>query len=190
MTPQDILHFWYEDMTPEEWFTVSEARDREITARFGALWETAAAGGLTRWLSSPRGTLAYVIVTDQFPRNMHRGSPRSFETDHKARGAAKSAVLRDIDLRLTPPQRYFLYMPLMHAETLPDQDRCVRLMQMRVPENASALLHARAHREVIRRFGRFPFRNEVLGRRTTEDEQAFMEAGAYGAVVRRMSAAA
>lgn len=190
MTPQDILHFWYEDMTPEEWFAGSEARDAEITARFGALWETAAAGGLTRWLGSPRGTLAYVIVTDQFPRNMHRGSPRSFETDHKARGASKSAVLRDLDQRLTPRERYFLYMPLMHAETLPDQDRCVRLMQMRVPDIATALLHARAHREVIRRFGRFPFRNGVLERVSTEAERAFMEAGAYGAVVRQLDAAA
>jgi len=121
---------------------------------------------------------------------MHRGSPRSFETDQKARGAAKSAVLRNLDARLTQSERYFLYMPLMHAETLPDQDRCVRLMQLRVPDNASALLHARAHREVIRRFGRFPFRNEVLGRVSTQAERVFMEAGAYGAVVREMDVAA
>ncbi|ROU04148.1 DUF924 family protein [Histidinibacterium lentulum] len=190
MTPQDILDFWYEDMTPEEWFSVSETRDAEITRRFGALWETAASGGLTRWLASPRATLAYVIVTDQFPRNMHRGSPRSFETDPKARAAAKSALLRRLDARLSQSERYFLYMPLMHSETLPDQDRCVRLMQLRVPDNAPALLHARAHREVIRRFGRFPFRNEALGRVTTDAERAFMEAGAYGAVVREMDAAA
>ena len=142
------------------------------------------------WLTYPSGTLAYIILTDQFPRNMFRGSSDSFATDKAARAAAKSAIARGWDMQIDEPARQFFYMPLMHSENLCDQDRCVRLMLTRMSGSGdSNLLHAKAHREIIRRFGRFPFRNEALKRETTAPEAAFIRDGGYGATVKALKAA-
>ena len=146
---------------------------------------------MSLWLTYPSGTLAYIILTDQFPRNMHRNSGEAFATDGIARAAAKMAIDRNWDLRIDEPARQFFYLPLMHSECLADQERCVRLMMTRMPETgASNLVHARAHREVIRRFGRFPYRNEALARQTHGAEAAFLAAGGYGAMVRELTQAA
>ncbi len=121
---------------------------------------------------------------------MFRGSGRAFASDKVALAAAKQAISRDWDLRIDPPARQFFYLPLMHSEVLSDQDRCVRLMLDRMPERGgSNLLHARAHRQVIRDFGRFPYRNDALARHSTPKEQAYVAAGGYGATVREMTAA-
>lgn len=189
LTPGDIVTFWSE-IGPEKWFTVDPALDATIRTRYLETWVNAARGDYRNWLSSPRGALGYLILTDQFPRNMFRGESRAFATDRLARTAAVLATQREWDLRIPEPMRQFFYLPFLHAETVPDQDRGVCLILARMPETgAENLLHARAHREVIRRFGRFPHRNAALGRTTTPEEAAFLEAGGYGAVVQRLKQA-
>ena len=180
-----VLRFWLEDHGPDDWYRGGEALDAAIRDRFRSAWEAARDGGLLDWLASPRGTLAYLILTDQFPRNMFRGEARAFATDPKAREAAKSAIAKGFDLKVAEPERQFFYLPLEHSECLQDQERAVRLIceRMDAPET---LLHARAHREVIRCFGRFPFRNDALGRDNSDREAVFLEEGGYGAVVEEL----
>jgi len=123
------------------------------------------------------------------PRNMFRDSCEAFATDRAALAAAKSAIAKGWDLRVDPPARVFFYMPLEHSENLSDQDRAVRLISERMGD-PTFLLHARAHREVIRQFGRFPHRNACLGRKTTSSEQAFLDRGGYGEILRELQEAA
>ncbi len=180
---EEVVAFW-EEIGSEGWYRSDDDLDARIRERFSGVWEEAAAGGLVDWRCNPTGALAYLIVTDQFPRNMFRDDPRAFATDQMARDAAMIAVQRDFDLRTDEPIRQFFYLPFMHAEDPFDQDRCVRLFVARMPRTgAENLRHARAHRDVIRRFGRFPHRNRTLDRRSTEDEERFLQAGGYGAVV-------
>ena len=189
-TPDEILSYWIDEIGPEGWYKEDAAVDATIRARFEAAWRIAAGGGLQDWLCSPRSSLAYLILTDQFPRNMFRGEAAAFSTDQISRRAALRAISQGWDLKIAPPERQFFYLPLMHSEVLPDQEQGVRLILMRMPEGTPNLLHARAHRAVIRRFGRFPHRNAALGRRSSAAEDAFLEAGGYGAVVRELQAAA
>ena len=148
-------------------------------------WEEACEGKFSLWMTYPSGTLAYIILTDQFSRNMFRGTGKAFASDRPALAAAKSAIEKGWDLRIDEPARQFFYMPLMHSESLCDQDRCVRLMCERMPAGReNNLLHAQAHREVIRQFGRFPYRNDALGRESTTPERAYLAAGGYGNTVR------
>lgn len=182
--PEDILEFWLDEKGPEAWYQGGEALDTEIRERFLTAWHDAMEGAYSLWLTYPSGTLAYIILMDQFPRNMFRGSGQSFASDRLARAAAKAAIHKGWDMRIDEPARQFFYLPLMHSENLADQDRSVRLIHTRMPEyGADNLIHARAHREVIRKFGRFPFRNEALARRTTGPEVAFLQQGGYGATV-------
>ncbi|MEM7641490.1 MAG: DUF924 family protein [Pseudomonadota bacterium] len=185
--PKDVLAFWLEECGPDDWYKQDEALDAEIRTRFKQMWEAAQIGALDHWWPSPRGCLAFLILTDQFPRNMFRGSAQAFSTDNLAREAAKQGIKRGLDLRIEPPAREFFYMPLAHSECVTDQDRAVRLIATRM-EAPQTLLHARAHREVIRKFGRFPFRNDVLGRISRACEAAFLNAGGYGSVVRELQA--
>ncbi|MGY6412204.1 MAG: DUF924 family protein [Alkalilacustris sp.] len=187
---QEILTFWIEQVGPKGWYTADPDTDAAIRDRWADLWKRARAGMLEHWLASPKGALAYILLTDQFPRNMFRDDGRAYATDPHALHAAIKMIWRRWDMRVPEPVRQFFYLPLMHSESQPDQDRCVRMMITRMPETgADNLLHARAHREVIRRFGRFPHRNAALGRDTTRAEAAFLDAGGYGAVVRGMTAA-
>ncbi|SFP26878.1 DUF924 family protein [Tranquillimonas alkanivorans] len=183
-TPDDVLAFWLDEVGPEGWYK-GEALDDAVRDRFLDAWESAAQGAFALWLTYPTGTLAYIILTDQFPRNMFRGQATAFSTDTVALAAAKMAIARNWDMRIDEPARQFFYLPLMHSENLCDQDRCVRLMLTRMPETgAENLIHAKAHRDVIRRFGRFPFRNQALGRTPQTGEAEFLEQGGYGAAVR------
>ncbi len=185
-----ILSFWLDEVGPAGWYAVDAELDETIRTRWRADWETARLGGLEHWQASPEGALGYVILTDQFPRNMFRDDPRAYATDPQALTAAGKAIHRRWDLRLPEPGRQFFYLPLMHSESQSDQDRCVRLILTRLPETGrDNLLHARAHREVVRRFGRFPHRNAALARDTTPGEDAFLRAGGYGAVVRDLTPA-
>lgn len=185
----DVLSFWLDDLRPEDWYATDEAIDQRIRDRFLSAWQEAEEGAYGLWLTYPAGALAYIILTDQFPRNMFRGTGRAFATDRSALAAAKAAIDRKWDLRIAEPARQFFYLPLMHSENLCDQNRCVRLMHERMPETgASNMLHAQAHREVIRLFGRFPYRNEALKRRFTASEQAYVDQGGYGATVRQLEA--
>ena len=190
-TPQDVLAFWLDELEPKDWYVANPEVDAKIRDKFLDVWTKAAEGHLGFWLTCPSETLAYLIVTDQFPRNLHRGSSDSFATDAHALAAAKMAIERCWDKKIDEPARQFFYLPLMHSENLCDQDRAVRLIHTRMPEHGVKNIdHARAHRQVIRDFGRFPYRNEALGRRTTDAEQVFLDAGGYGAAIRAQQAAA
>lgn len=189
--PDDVLRFWLDEAGPEGWYAGGEAFDALVRDRFEPAYERARDGALSLWLTYPSGVLAYVILTDQFPRNMFRDTARAFATDRIALTAAKAAIARGWDLRIDEPARQFFYMPLVHSECQEDQDRAVRLIKTRMPETgAGNLLHAKAHREVIRRFGRFPTRNAAQSRESTAAEREFLAAGGYGAIVREMQAAA
>jgi len=188
VSPEEVLRFWLDEIGPKGWYQASDALDAQVRERFANAWENAHAGSYGLWLTYPNGTLAYIILTDQFPRNMFRGEGRAFATDRAGRTAAKVAINRGWDMRIDEPSRQFFYLPLMHSENLCDQERCVRLICERMPAHGPEnLLHARAHREVIRRFGRFPHRNAALDRASTEAERSFEEAGGYGALVREVA---
>lgn len=185
----EVLAFWLDEVGPKGWYSGEAALDEEISKRFKNVHQEACDGALSLWLTYPSGTLAYVILTDQFSRNMFRDQAAAFATDGIARAAAKAAISKGWDLRIDEPSRQFFYMPLVHSECLSDQERGVRLIATRMPETGeSNLLHAKAHREVIRRFGRFPTRNKALGRACLREEEAFLEAGGYGAVIEEMRA--
>jgi uncharacterized protein (DUF924 family) len=186
-TADRILDFWLGEVGPPGWYEPSDALDATIRDRFGAIWEAARAGRHDHWVIGARCALALVILLDQFPRNMFRGDRRAFATDGRARRAAKRAVALGHDLRNEPPGRQFIYMPLMHSEVQADQDRCVRLFALNFGPGES-LKHARAHREIIRRFGRFPFRNAALNRPSTPTEQAWLDAGGYASAVAELEA--
>jgi uncharacterized protein (DUF924 family) len=190
-TPEDVLGFWLDECAPSDWYKSDPAFDAAIRDRFLDTWREATDGALGLWLTYPSGTLAYIILTDQFPRNMFRDTSQAFATDHLARAAAKMAIDRNWDMKIDEPARQFFYLPLMHAENLCDQDRAVRLIHSRMPQHGAGNVdHACAHRAVIRDFGRFPYRNTALGRKTTSAEQAFLDAGGYGAAIRAQQAGA
>lgn len=188
--PEEVLSFWLDEVGPDGWYKQDDALDAEIRTRFLSTWEAACEGKFSLWLTYPSGALAYTILTDQFPRNMFRSDGKAFATDRAALSAAKAAIDKKWDMRIDEPARQFFYLPLMHSENLCDQERCVRLMCKRMSKSCgSNLLHARAHREVIRQFGRFPYRNEALRRETTACEMAFVTQGGYGETVRTLQAA-
>jgi uncharacterized protein (DUF924 family) len=176
IAPADVLAFW-RAAGPDKWFAKDEAFDAEIAARFGALWRAAANNEIASWETTPEGALALVIVLDQFPRNMFRGQARTYETDAVARAVADRALERGSDRMVPQLERQFFYLPLMHSEILADQERC--LLLARALGDDEVTKYAEIHTDIVRRFGRFPHRNSMLGRATTPDEQAFLDAGGF-----------
>ena len=175
-TPEDILAFWREAGS-ERWYTKDAAFDAEVRHRFFGLWQRAAAGELSSWATSDDGALALIIILDQFPRNMFRDDARAFSTDAQALEVASRAIARGADARIEPELLEFLYMPFMHSEQLSHQQRCVELF--RNTGNTDNIGYAKDHAEIVRRFGRFPHRNHILGRATTPEEQAFLDGGGF-----------
>jgi uncharacterized protein (DUF924 family) len=174
--PGDVVSFW-QAAGAEKWFSQDDALDAAVRARFIPTYEAAATGELAHWEANSEGALALVIVLDQFPRNMFRGSARTYAADPLARDVADRALARGFDRAVPPDLRTFFYLPFMHSETVADQERCVALY--RELGDAESLRYAEDHADIIRRFGRFPHRNPVLGRATTADEQAFLAAGGF-----------
>ena len=174
--PGDVLAFWRE-AGPDRWYARDDAFDTAIRAQFLTTYEAAAAGQLRDWETTPAGALALLIVLDQFPRNMFRNNPRAFAADPLARAAADRAIARGFDLKVDAGERPFFYLPFEHSEEMADQQRCVALH--RALGDADSLKWAELHADIIRRFGRFPHRNAVLGRETTPDEQAFLDGGGF-----------
>lgn len=172
----EILAFWRE-AGPEKWFAKDEAFDAEITRRFLPIHEAAAAGKLDAWEETPEGVYALLILLDQFPRNMFRGSPRAFATDAQALAVAERAIARGFDDAYEAPERRVFYMPFMHSEELADQERCIALCA--AAEDPEGVKYAEVHRNIIRDFGRFPHRNEVLERDTTAEEKRFLMEGGF-----------
>ena len=176
-SPADVLAFW-RDAGPDRWFEKDDAFDAAIRSRFLATYEAAARGELSAWEESPEGALALLIVLDQFPRNMFRGSARSFAADPLARDVADRALTRGFDRDFPVAEREFFYLPFEHSEDAADQERCCALF--RATGDAGLLKWAELHADIIRRFGRFPHRNAVLGRDSTPDEIEFLQAGGFG----------
>jgi uncharacterized protein (DUF924 family) len=175
-SPADILAFWRE-AGMSKWYIKNDTFDAEVRRRGLGVWKTARAGELTGWEKTDDGALALIIVLDQFPRNMFRGDAQTFSTDNQALAVAVRAIASGADTRITPDLVEFLYVPFMHSERLADQDRCIELFRTRGrPEN---LKFAEIHADIIRRFGRFPHRNVLLGRTTSAEEQAFLDAGGF-----------
>ena len=175
---EDILEFW-SSAGAESWYLQSAELDGQIRERYEAAWSDALAGKYSHWQLEARSALALVILLDQFPRNMFRNNKNSFASDRMARCVANKAIGRNFDQQIEGAMRQFFYLPFMHSESVTDQDTAVRAFLTRMPE-ANNLLHARVHRQVIRDFGRFPYRNEALGRESTEKELAYLDAGGYG----------
>ncbi|HRO10549.1 DUF924 family protein [Amaricoccus sp.] len=182
---REVLDYWL-GIGPDGWYRGGEELDAEIRSRFGALWEEGRAGKLAQWRASPASCLALLVLLDQFPRNMFRGDARSFATDARALRVAKSAIQRRQDRRVGLPERQFFYTPLMHSEVLADQDQSVRMYLLNFGREG-LLPHAQAHREIIRRFGRFPYRNAALGRESTPEEVAFLAEGGYTTMLNRFA---
>jgi uncharacterized protein (DUF924 family) len=179
---EEILDFWLNEVGEDGWYTADAALDTRIRERWLPLWERGREGELTAWTATPRGTLALLILLDQFPRNMFRGEARAFASDARALTVAMTAILRGFDKRVPLPERQFFYLPLMHSEVQTNQDKSVRLHLLSFGRG-ELLRHARAHRDIIRTFGRFPYRNAALGRETSDEEQAFLDRGGYVAAL-------
>lgn len=180
-TPDEVLFFWFgapgeRGKRHKRWFEKSETFDREIRERFLPLYEQAAAGTLSQWKDRAEDCLALILLLDQFPRNMFRGSPRAFAADPLALEAARHAVAQGYNRTLLPVERLFAYLPFEHSEALEDQLRACELIKPLEPfeETADAYRYAVAHRDIIERFGRFPHRNAVLGRASTPQEIEFL----------------
>jgi len=174
--PRDVLAFW-RAAGPPKWFKKDAAFDAEITRRFLGLWQAATAGKLAPWEATPEETLALVIVLDQFPRNMFRGDGRTYQADALARAVASRAIARGFDQQMLRGERQFFYLPFMHSEDLPDQERCVELARAYGDDEFTKF--AEQHADIVRRFGRFPHRNAMLGRTTTPEERVFLDAGGF-----------
>lgn len=184
---EEVLAYWLDDVGPSGWYAIDEKIDNEIRDRFEEAWQAACEGTYALWLTYPSGALAYIILMDQFPRNMFRGDAKAFSSDPAALAAAKNAIDHGWDMKIDEPARQFFYTPLMHSENLCDQERCVRLMCERMPQTgAPNLMHAKAHRDVIREFGRFPYRNQALHRHDTATETEFLASGGYGRRIREL----
>lgn len=172
MHHRQVLDFWFSDAIRPAWFRSTPALDTDIRESFAAAWQQAADGEMDHWAASAEGALALVILLDQFPLNMFRGQPESFATESKAIAVCRQAIDNGLDRQLSGAHLAFLYMPLMHSENLADQDLSVTLFEAAgLNDN---LRFARHHRELVRRFGRFPHRNAILGRESTEEEGRYL----------------
>jgi uncharacterized protein (DUF924 family) len=178
--PHEVLDFWFGPAPHAErdvWFRKDPAFDAEIRSRFGAAIEAALAGGLADWTATPRGAVARVLLLDQFTRNVFRDTPRAFAGDAQALATAEAIVDARSDRTLDRYERWFLYMPFEHAEDLAVQERAVALFKALAEETGEPgnLSWAEKHAVVVRRFGRFPHRNAILGRVSTPEELAFLQ---------------
>ncbi len=173
ITPQSILEFWFSERVRPLWFRSTPEFDEEVRERFEAAWQAGRDGRLAEWEQSADGALALVIVLDQFPLNMYRERGISFSTEAAAREVAGRAIERGFDQGLDEAGRSFLYLPYMHSEELADQDRAVALYEAAGMSNN--LRFARHHRDIVRRFGRFPHRNDALGRECTAEEREWLQ---------------
>ncbi|WLQ12874.1 DUF924 family protein [Hahella aquimaris] len=173
LTADDVLRFWFEELSPADWFRKSDELDRRIAERFGALLSAARSGELAHWRDEPRGRLAEVIVLDQFSRNIYRDQAESFAADNMALALAQEAVRAGADKELGVEEKSFLYMPYMHSESAVVHKEAVRLFCQPGLENNLDFEHR--HLAIIKRYGRYPHRNGILGRESTPEELTFLK---------------
>jgi len=174
-TIQDVLMFWFDELTPQQWFNSFDDVDEAIANRFSTAHEAASKGELFEWRETPDGRLAEIIVLDQFARNLFRGDPRSFATDTLALVLAQEAIAAGDDQRIDPERLAFLYMPFMHSESLLMHEIAEKLFDR--PGMEMNLKSLRSHTKVLQRFGRYPHRNAAVGRQSTADEIDFLKDG-------------
>ena len=170
---QSVLDFWFNEIDPSQWWVKDLAFDAQIHAQFKDIHRQAVLGELYQWRATPKGRLAEIIVLDQFSRNMYRDTPQSFAFDSLALVLAQEAIRVGDDKLLTPQERSFLYMPFMHSESLMIHERAVELFSQ--PNMEHNLDFELRHKEIIEQFGRYPHRNEVLGRTSTAQELTFLQ---------------
>ena len=171
-TAEELLEFWFSPRAEKRWFNSTPAFDDELRDRFATTYAAACHGELDDWQTTAHGALALVILFDQIPLNIFRSQPQSFASEARARAVAAQAIAQGFDADLTGPQKAFLYLPYMHSETLTDQDKAVELFRQAGLVNN--LRYAEHHREIVRRFGRFPHRNAILGRASSAEEIAWL----------------
>ena len=182
MMATKILKFWFEQAGPAKWYHGGDAFDADIRRRFESFSVDAAAhlkkNARHEWEEEPASSLALIIALDQFTRNMYRDTKAAFAFDDLALACARRAIDKGYDLKTDQSRRAFFYMPFMHAEDMAIQDECVRLIDMRL-DSESSLFHAKEHQKLIARFGRFPHRNAILGRKSSKEEATFLHNGGY-----------
>ena len=171
-TPETVLDFWFSELTPKDWFVKSDEIDGRITERFSDLHLDLSRQIGDAWRATPEARLALIILLDQFPRNIYRGSPLAFATDGLALKEAKAALAVGADKSIAEGRRIFFYMPFEHAEDISEQERCVALFE--ALGNANYLDYANQHHDIIQRYGRFPHRNPILGRASTPEENNYL----------------
>ncbi|MBO6784797.1 MAG: DUF924 domain-containing protein [Alphaproteobacteria bacterium] len=179
VSADEVLAFWFDEAGRDAWFEKDEAFDETVRARFGEACHAARDGKLETWVESPRGCLALIILIDQFSRNIHRDSPLAWSADIHALALTKLAIDKGYDQKLGHAHRMFLYMPLMHSENLADQELSVEMFERLAQDGAengeTTVEFAERHRDIVARFGRFPHRNETLGRESTPEEEEFLK---------------
>lgn len=173
MNYQSIIDFWFSELIPKQWFEKDDKLDNTIRERYSEVHRQAVQNELSKWRVVPLGRLAEIIVLDQFSRNMYRNSAKAFAADPLARQRAYEALDEGVDSQMESKQKTFLYMPLMHSENLRDHDRAIVLFDQ--PGLELNLEYEIKHRDIIKRFGRYPHRNAVLGRESTQEEIEFLK---------------
>lgn len=177
--PFTVLRFWFDEAGPRRWFRSDATFDAEIDARFSGFHEAAVDGLLEPWAATAPGALALILLLDQFSRNIHRGDARAYAADDAARRIADAAIARRFDRAAKREAQAFFYLPFMHSEAREDQARSVALFKALLPASSNYRF-ALGHRRIVERFGRFPHRNAILGRTSTEAEIAFLRDGRFG----------
>ena len=174
-TKQEVISFWFEETMPQQWFQKNDSFDQEIRERFYVTYDMAKKGLCTDWAREADGVLALCLVLDQFPRNIFRNDPKAFLTDNQILLIVKEALHKGYDALLNPVKRKFMYMPFMHSESLNDQKKSVSLFETMKKDDPLSYEYALKHLDVIEKFGRFPHRNEILERDSTEEEMKYLK---------------
>ena len=173
MNPAELIEYWYSDQVSDQWFASTPELDAEILEKFERIWEKAVAGELDEWRNTATGSLALILIFDQFPLNMFRGNVKSFQTEANAIEVARDAIKSGFVHQLTEQQLTFLFMPFMHSEKMEDQDLAVELFrEHKLDSNLEFAMH---HRNILMKFGRFPHRNEILGRKSSIEEIEYLQ---------------
>ena len=168
-----MLKFWFEETSPKQHWTKSDEFDKIIKERFGTLYQKAIAGELNQWRQSSQGSLAEIIILDQFSRNIHRDRPESFANDHLALSLAKEALKKGFDKQMETRMKAFFYLPFMHSESIEDHEKAVQFFSFKGQELFVEPEHK--HKAIIEKFGRYPHRNSILGRESTPEETEFLK---------------
>lgn len=172
-TTQDVLDFWFKELSPQNWWEKNASLDNTIAERFKSTLKAVQENRLSSWRKTPEGSLAEIIVLDQFSRNIYRNQKKAFANDAQALLLAKEAIAKGYDKKLSFIERKFMYMPFMHSESLAEHKTAIELFS--IPGLEESLEYEKQHQAIIERFGRYPHRNAILGRKSTDEEIKFLK---------------